>query len=244
MGPKCAMYDELMTSTAKSRSAKKEKIAVRGVIFDYGNVICHPQLPSDMESMARVAGIPLERFRELYWKFRLPYDRADLSGEAYWQTVAREEQMHFSSRQIAELTELDTQGWARPNLETVKWLEHLHLAGLRLGLLSNMPSDLSRHLVSNGGWVRFFHHLTFSCDVRLAKPDPAIYAACLKPLGLRPEEVLFLDDLIPNIEAAKKIGLHGELFDTFERTTARLQKRFNLPVPGYSRLGAPHTVAS
>jgi putative hydrolase of the HAD superfamily len=207
------------------------KIPIRGVIFDYGNVICHTQLPSDMESMAQVAGIPTPRFRELYWKFRLPYDRADVNGEAYWQMVAGEEKTAFRPEQIAELTELDTQGWARVNDKTVKWIEKLHAQGLRLGLLSNMPADLSQYLKNEGGWVRFFHHLTFSCDVRLAKPDPLIYDAALRPLGLAPEEVLFLDDLAPNIEAASKLGIHGVIFDTLDQTAERLRDRFDIVLP-------------
>jgi putative hydrolase of the HAD superfamily len=217
----------------KVRSAHNGKIPIRGVIFDYGNVLCHSQRPSDLEGMEQVCGIAMPRFRELYWKFRVPYDRSDLTAEAYWQTVAGEEGLVLSREQIAKLIELDVQGWARLNPKTVKWAEQLHRAGLRVGLLSNMPSDLSRYLVANGGWVSSFHHLTFSCDVRMVKPDPAIYKACLESLAVAPEEVLFLDDLAPNIEAAAKLGIQSVLFDTIERTAARVAERFDLPVPEF-----------
>ena len=223
---------------AKQQSARNGRIPIRGVIFDYGNVICHTQQPSDMEAMARVCGIAVPRFRELYWKFRVPYDRGDLTAEAYWQKVAGEEGLVLSNLQIAQLTDLDTQGWARLNHKTVKWTEQLHGAGLRLGLLSNMPSDLSQYLVANGGWVSFFHHLTFSCDVRMVKPDPAIYHACLESLAVAPQEVLFLDDLAPNIEAASKLGIHSVLFDTVEQTAARVAERFNLPIPDFASVNA------
>ncbi len=216
---------------AKLRPVQNGKIPIRGVIFDYGNVLCHPQQPSDLEAMAQVCGIAVPRFRELYWKFRVPYDRADLSAETYWQCVAREQSMVFSAEQIAELVSLDTQGWARLNMKTVGWAEQLHESGLRLGLLSNMPSDLSRYLVARGGWVEFFDHLTFSCEVRLVKPDPAIYQACLSPLGLAPQEVLFLDDLTHNVEAAAKLGIQAQLFDTLEQTVVRLEPHFELPFP-------------
>ena len=217
----------------KVRSAHNGKIPIRGVIFDYGNVLCHSQRPSDLEGMEQVCGIAMPRFREQYWKFRVPYDRSDLTAEAYWQTVAGEEGLVLSREQIAKLIELDVQGWARLNPKTVQWAEPLPRAGLRVGLLSNMPSDLSRYLVANGGWVSSFHHLTFSCDVRMVKPDPAIYKACLESLAVAPEEVLFLDDLAPNIEAAAKLGIHSVLFDTIERTAARVAERFDLPVPEF-----------
>jgi putative hydrolase of the HAD superfamily len=217
----------------KVQPAHSGKIPIRGVIFDYGNVLCHMQQLSDLEGMAQLCGISMPRFQELYWKFRIPYDRGDLTAKSYWQAVASEEGLVLRGEQIAKLTWLDTQGWARLNEKTVKWTEQLHRAGLRLGLLSNMPSDLSRFLVANGGWVSFFHHLTFSCDVRMVKPDPAIYKACLESLAVAPEEVLFLDDLAPNIEAAAKLGIHGVLFDTIEQTAARIAERFDLPVPEF-----------
>lgn len=228
------MYHQSTEGNATVQSAHEGRIPVRGVIFDYGNVLCHMQQLSDLESMAKVCGIAIPRFQQLYWKFRLPYDRADLTAEGYWQTVAGEEGLVLSGKQIAMLIRLDTQGWARLNHKTVKWAEQLHRAGLRLGLLSNMPSDLSQYLVANGGWVSFFHHLTFSCDVRMVKPDPAIYKACLEPLEVAPQEALFLDDLAPNVEAAAKLGIHGVLFDTIELTAARVAERFDLPIPEFA----------
>jgi putative hydrolase of the HAD superfamily len=220
----------------KVQSTHNGKIPIRGVIFDYGNVLCHRQQLSDLEGMAQVSGIAMPRFRELYWKFRVPYDRSDLTAEAYWQTLARQEGLIFSAGQIARLVELDIQGWARLNPITVKWAEQLQRAGLRVGLLSNMPSDLSQYLVAHGGWVSSFHHLTFSCEVRMVKPDPAIYQACLASLALAPEEALFLDDLAHNIEAAAKLGIHSVLFDTIEQTMARVGERFEVPVPDFASL--------
>ena len=67
--------------------------------------------------------------------------------------MAGEEHLVLNHQQITKLTALDTQGWARLNHKTVKWTEQLHGAGLRVGLLSNMPSDLSQYLVAKGGWV-------------------------------------------------------------------------------------------
>ena len=222
----------------KVPSAHNGKIPIRGVIFDYGNVLCYMQQLSDLEGMAQVAGIAMPRFRELYWKFRVPYDRSDLNAETYWQKVAAEEGLVLSREQIAKLVELDLQGWARLNPKTVKWAEQLHGAGLRVGLLSNMPCDLSRYLVAHGGWVSFFHHLTFSCEVRMVKPDPAIYRSCLESLAVAPQQVLFLDDLAPNIEAAAKLGIHSVLFDGFEKTMGQVAERFDLPIPDFASADA------
>jgi putative hydrolase of the HAD superfamily len=207
---------------------KNGKIPIRGVIFDYGNVLCHPQQPSDVENMARASGMTTSRFRELYWKFRMRYDRADLNADSYWGSVAGQEGRVFSPQQIAALVALDTESWVRPNETTFRWVEELRRSGLRLAVLSNMPLELSRYLRDNCDWVRWFDPLIFSCDVARVKPEPAIYQTCLERLRLAPQEVLFLDDLAVNIEGAARLGIHGIVFDTVERISTLVAGKFEL----------------
>ena len=111
-----------MRNMQTERRARDGKIQVRAVVFDYGKVLCHPQHPSDLESMARICGMAVSRFQELYWKFRLRYDRSDLNGDSYWATVAREDGKVFAQQQIAELVTLDSKSWSRRNKATLEWV--------------------------------------------------------------------------------------------------------------------------
>ena len=54
--------------------------------------------------------------------------------------------------------------------------------------------------------------IVYSHEVGLAKPDRRIYALTCERLGVRPEEMVFLDDLTANIAAAHEFGIHGILF--------------------------------
>jgi putative hydrolase of the HAD superfamily len=222
----------------ESRSFEHGKIRLRAVVFDYGNVLCHPQQPSDVESMATVCRLEVPRFQDLYWKFRVPYDRGELNGDSYWATVAAEEGQVLNRQQIAELTILDAKSWSRPNRATLEWVEQLHGAGLGLGLLSNMPFEISRYLTAHCDWLAWFDSFTFSCDVGRVKPDPVIYQICLEKLKVPAAEVLFLDDIAANVEGACALGMHGLIFDTVEQTVARVKERFEIPVPDF-RKAAP-----
>ena len=53
--------------------------------------------------------------------------------------------------------------------------------------------------------------IVYSHEVGLRKPDPAIYALAAERLGVAPYEVLFLDDVSANVEAAREAGWHGVL---------------------------------
>jgi len=228
---RAAVYDRGCGGTRLAKSAENGKISLRGIIFDYGNVLCHAQQPSDVEQMAAVLGISTGQLRELYWKFRFSYDRSDLDGKTYWAAVARECGITVGDEQISQLFALDTASWGRENEPVVRWAGQLHDAGYSLGLLSNMPLELSRALSASGSWAQHIRRRTFSCDVRKNKPDPMIYETCLRSLELAAHDVLFLDDIAINVEAARRLGIHAVIFDTLERTWARISEQFDLPVP-------------
>jgi FMN phosphatase YigB (HAD superfamily) len=46
----------------------------------------------------------------------------------------------------------------------------------------------------------------------LIKPGPHIYQLALETVGCAPEEAVFIDDFIENVEGARDVGIHGILF--------------------------------
>jgi putative hydrolase of the HAD superfamily len=68
----------------------------------------------------------------------------------------------------------------------------------------------------------------------MAKPEPAIYLHTLHELGVEPDEALFLDDRLVNIEAAQALGIHAILFSNVARLRADLLEaglERELPLP-------------
>ena len=62
-----------------------------------------------------------------------------------------------------------------------------------------------------------------SGEVKLLKPDPAIYFLALDRFRLRPDEALFVDDRAINVEGAEAVGMKGHLFTTAKGLRARLE---------------------
>jgi epoxide hydrolase-like predicted phosphatase len=46
-----------------------------------------------------------------------------------------------------------------------------------------------------------------SAEVKIMKPDHAIYQLALQRLDLQPDETVFIDDFAHNIVAAKQVGM-------------------------------------
>jgi putative hydrolase of the HAD superfamily len=243
----CTCMILFMHDTAKRTAIQglSPKRSLRAVVFDYGNVLCLEQTLEDMKRMALVCGIPHERFSQLYWKLRPPYDRGDLDGPAYWTAVVGQQDlgmkdpgfkdMVLTRDQIATLIKLDCEGITRPNQGAVEWAKLLHGEGFPLTLLSNMPLELSRHVTKSLPSLSTFEHLIYSCDYGSIKPELAIYRNCLERLNAAPHDILYLDDRAENVEAAASLGINSVLFDTVEKTASRVESRFDIPVPSFGR---------
>jgi len=82
-------------------------------------------------------------------------------------------------------------------------------ADVRLYYLSNMPAPYARVLEQRHAFLRWFDGGVFSGDVRLAKPDAAIYRLLAERHGLAAERTVFIDDMAANVEAARQLGWHA-----------------------------------
>ncbi len=51
----------------------------------------------------------------------------------------------------------------------------------------------------------------YSYEMGTRKPDPLIFEKMLDEAGIQAEESIFLDDLISNVESARRVGLHTRL---------------------------------
>jgi len=80
---------------------------------------------------------------------------------------------------------------------------------LRLFFLSNMPEPFARTLELEHEFIKVFDGGLFSGDVKLGKPDPAIYQQLALAHQLVPQQTWFIDDHLPNVEAARVLGWQG-----------------------------------
>ncbi|MBL8228888.1 MAG: HAD-IA family hydrolase [Bryobacterales bacterium] len=121
---------------------------------------------------------------------------------------------------LAELYEADGESWNGIEQSMVDWSFELKAKGLRVGLLSNIPTEVRDYVVSRQPWFNDYHHRTYSCDLNCVKPEPGIYLECVTGLGVTPEETIFIDDRPNNVAGAAKVGLHA-ILHTSEAETRR-----------------------
>lgn len=174
----------------------------RTVVFDLGEVL----VPSTgvMPLLAAELGIAVAELSPAYWSGRAAYDLGS-SAEEYWTAVLAAVGRAPEPRLLDRLTEVDSVKWSTLPQASADLLAHLQGWDVRLGVLSNAPAPLAA-AVRSAAWSAGVAYLVFSADVALVKPDPQIYAHADSVYGTEPGEVVFFDDKVENVEAARAHG--------------------------------------
>lgn len=186
---------------------------LRGLLVDYGGVLTNP-LPDIMDRWLRADGIDRARFAELMRRW--------LGAGAAGNPVHELETGRMSVAEFERRLATELAGGAAAPERTAGLLARVfagmqvepsmidvvrtaRATGFRTGLLSNSWGlDYVRD-----GWDTLFDAVVISGEVGLRKPDPEIYALAAERLGLPPEQIVFVDDLAPNVRAAAAAGMVG-----------------------------------
>jgi phosphoglycolate phosphatase len=83
----------------------------------------------------------------------------------------------------------------------------LHRAGMRLGLCSNKPRLFTHDLLRHLNIAKYFRVVLGPEDVARPKPAPDMLQAAVARLGLIPSQVLYIGDMVVDIETARAAGL-------------------------------------
>lgn len=115
--------------------------------------------------------------------------------------------------QHADLITLWKDGWTRmlrePIAESVVILSELRQRGHRLYALTNWSAETFPAARAKFGFLEWFEDIVVSGEVKLAKPDPRIFALAIERCGLDPARTVFIDDNPRNVEAGSNAGLHA-----------------------------------
>ena len=201
---------------------------IRNIIFDMGNVLLRfePEL-----FMERLGVAPEDRpllWREIYHSREwVQMDHGTLLEADAAQVIAA----RVPERLRGAVEKLVTQ-WDRPLLEVEGMRElaaELKSMGYKLYLLSNAGKRQHDY------WPRlpvsqYFDGKLISADVRLLKPDYAIYRLLCERFSLEPAECFFIDDNPPNIEAAYCCGIDGAVFHNDVAVLRRDLNKAGIPV--------------
>ena len=191
------------------------------MFFDAGGVLFRLPSPDEMiVSALRSLGAPIPDPRVLEAAIRLSRAELERQGplDLLWPPAREDERVLAAMVALGRALGLpDERAWylrdtcylmhgLRLYPDAVPALDRLAAAGYRLGLISNAPPSL-RSKLHLFGLAHRFDPTVISAEVDGMKPDAVIYATALQRWGGSPAAALFIDDLQPNVAAARAAGM-------------------------------------
>lgn len=103
-----------------------------------------------------------------------------------------------------------------------------YISGLKpkykIGLLSNIASNWVREVLLDPKEQTLFDDMIFSFEVRITKPDPAIFKLAAERLGVDISECVLVDDIEGYCQAAEGEGMKTVVYQNFEQMKSELEK--------------------
>lgn len=194
---------------------------IRNIVFDIGNVLTDYRWKEflqdkgfDEEMIARIAKASI--MNPLWNEF----DRGEWEEEKLLREFIRQDpEIEAELRRAYD----NIHGMVTGRAYAIPWIQELREKGYRVYYLSNFSHKAHVECADALHFLPYTDGGILSYLEKTIKPDPEIYERLLSKYGLKAEECVFLDDLVANVDAARRLGFHGIVFQTKEQAEKELR---------------------
>ena len=194
---------------------------IKTIFFDIGGVLIDIHPERTYQYLSDSADVEVSMVKESFpWDAHDQYERGIMNNEDWFITYKD------SLPQPCCLKRSDF--WNAWKLllgeekNTVNILENLNKQ-YSIWLLSNTnPKHIQDEIEKRYLFPSLVNGAVYSFDVGVRKPEKEIYEIAMQRANANPQECLFIDDLLENIQAAKQIGIEGVHFISSEQLKQEL----------------------
>lgn len=194
--------------------------SIKAVIWDLAGVVLHTVKGTFNSLLAERLDVPLNDIERLISsKENDLWDLNEIDDDAFYTFLLEELNMPMNKKSVLRKFVLKDFYIDQEILAYIKKIRK----SFTTVLLTNFPAHVHDFLKTD--WIvdGAFDHIIASCDVKLLKPDPAIYTLTLARIGCLAEESVFIDDREVNVKAAEKLGINGIVYQSQSQTINDLE---------------------
>jgi epoxide hydrolase-like predicted phosphatase len=210
----------------KALDARKEIMAlIKAIVWDIGGVLMRTEDPTPRAELAAELGLRREELVELVFGGEQGRQAqiGALTQKELWDFVRSELKLESNDYPDLERRFFGGDILDRKLVDFVRTLKPAY----KTGIISNAWSELP-DILEEWGILDAFDVVVGSGDEGVMKPDPRIFQIALDQLSVAPEESVFVDDFIENVESARNLGMQAVHFESREQTLRELQKLLNI----------------
>lgn len=180
----------------------------KSVSFDLGGVVVDSAVPKFFRYAEAELKVTHEQFSQAFETHRDELERGTVTPEEFWKRMCKslgvefhhDPDLHLWTEHFIEDSPIRT--------EVLDLADRLRENGYKVGMLSNttvqhVAINTNRHIFEH------FDPALMSNEIHAIKPEAKAYQILADKLGLKTEEIIFVDDLEENVAGANATGMHG-----------------------------------
>lgn len=193
---------------------------IKALVFDFGGVVVSNGVEEALKRFWEFIPVWKLPFFLIYAFIYLPkIEKGVLTEYRAWQKLKpffnHKKELTGLRQNILNRFEMN-----EPLLSEIKKLKnHYQVALLTNNLMEWMDIFEERFKLN-----LYFFPIVNSAEVKLRKPNPAIFRLLLKKMGFKPEECIFVDDHRRNVWTARALGFKAILFKNNQQFFPLLKK--------------------
>ena len=180
---------------------------IKGVVFDFGGVMTTCTMPERVRPIVDELGIPWQALEDGFAKYRRLMDGGFMGFDEMYRKIWEEAGVTLDEETQARILKEDMASFLYPNLRTLEWMRDLKAKGYKIGILTNMWADFGKKFRETfPQFIELADAMVVSGEEHMYKPMKEIYDLLRDRIGLKSEELLFIDDAAGNCDGARKAG--------------------------------------
>ena len=193
-------------------------MVTRFVFFDLGNVLIRFSLERLLKQVSEVFQVSPDEIAGFYlnnFRIQKDFESGKIDTDAYYERICN----HFGQKPLKIELFLAINDIFWPNEGMLPIVAGLRKIDFPCGILSNVGPLHWNHCRTTFPEIMELipNHHVLSFEVQALKPEREIYEAALEIAqksvpDLAPGEILFIDDLTQNVEAAREFGFDAVTF--------------------------------
>jgi putative hydrolase of the HAD superfamily len=190
----------------------------KAVIFDFGNVIINIEFQRIYQTLSKLTSKPIAYIEKRITEEQIfrRYESGQFTDEEFREIIRQTLCFALSDKEVdtawnAILLDIPIERIDLINNIRKKYPVYL------LSNTNNIHISASNNYLNEAHGIKnldvLFDKLYLSYEMGMWKPDTEIYYEVLRSINLEPNEVIFFDDNLQNIESAKAIGMQTILVE-------------------------------
>lgn len=198
-----------------------EKNVIKNIVFDIGSVLVKYS-PNSYAEKINISIENLDKAHEILintkeWR---DYLNGNIENEKILSKLVQKNSQYIEEFKLMLLKENNVNITCEiiDNTQLLKKLSNNY----NIYLLSNIAKDTMDSFKEIYDFEKFAKGAVYSYEVHIGKPHREIYDLLFSKYSLKPNECIFIDDKLRNIEKATELGMVGILYTNYENLLKEL----------------------